>query len=538
MNANQSTEREKSAFDHQDYLSLIESRGNFIRNNLGKLKSALGLRTALDAGAGIGFFVPIIEEAGLQTRAFEGRAENVAEARRRFPGINIQLGDVEDREIVGLGSSDFVLCFGLLYHLENPLLAIRHLRALAGKALLLESMCIPNSEPWAVLREEPNQEDQSLTDVAFYASEGCIAKMLYRAGFSCVYTFDAMPDHQNFRDGVDRARCRTVLLATYEPVSVAGVRLYREPTAADPWQKKLPAYTWIRRSLGKFMAKTSPEKYSAMARLWMRKFPSVPVPVRLSYGAWWLASPGDIDRQLLNGNFESAELRFVEKFLRPGMTVFDIGAHHGLYTMLASRKVGKTGRVIAFEPSARERALLARHLRLNQSVSVTIEKSAIGSEKGKADLFLVAGGEDGCNSLRRPKTMAESSTTEVDVTTIDEYILENKIDRVDFVKLDIEGAELAALKGARGLLSARERPVVLAEVYEIRSEPWGYRSREIVDFLEALGYQWHRITEDGELEEQDITVSRFDANLVAVPREQVSNLKKEANVQAHVNAEN
>jgi hypothetical protein len=80
--------------------------------------------------------------------------------------------------ILQLGWFDLVLCFGLLYHLENPLRAIRHLRGLTEKCLLLESMCLPEEKPSMLLREEPRQEDQSLTDVACYPSEGSLVKML------------------------------------------------------------------------------------------------------------------------------------------------------------------------------------------------------------------------------------------------------------------------------------------------------------------------------------------------------------------------
>ncbi len=71
------------------------------------------------------------------------------------------------------------------------------------------------------------------------------------------------------------------------------------------------------------------------------------MPVRLSYGAWWLAGPGSLDERLLNGDFESAELKFVERYLRPEMVVFDIGAHHGLYSVLAAKCVGRKAGCVA-----------------------------------------------------------------------------------------------------------------------------------------------------------------------------------------------
>ena len=224
---------------------------------------------------------------------------------------------------------------------------------------------------------------------------------------------------------------------------------------------------------------------------------------------------------VMEGTFETAELRFVDGFLRPGMTVLDVGGHHGLYTLLASTRVGNAGRVIAFEPSSRERAILAKHVRINRRKNVTIEKMAVGSERGRGELFVVEGAEDGCHSLRPPNTESRSHKGEVEVTSIDEYLVAKNISRVDFLKLDIEGGELDALKGARGLLSNGVRPVVLAEVYDIRTEPWGYKSKEIVRFMEELGYRWNTIKEGGQLEGTDSSSEVFDANLVAVPKERL-----------------
>src|SRR6267142_1936207 len=128
----------------------------------------------------------MLAECGLNVCGFDGRAENVAEACRRFPRIPFAEADLQDRAIRELGTFDFVLCFGLLYHLENPVLAIRNLRALTEKCLLLESMCLPEQQSTMLLREEPRQEDQSLTNMACYPSERSLVKILYRAGFPAI----------------------------------------------------------------------------------------------------------------------------------------------------------------------------------------------------------------------------------------------------------------------------------------------------------------------------------------------------------------
>lgn len=201
-------------FDQRRYLRLIEARGKTIRRVASHLKSTLGVTTALDAGCGIGFFAEILEECGFSVRAFDGRIENVLEARKRFSSIPFEQGDIESPEIMALGRFDLTLCFGLLYHLENPMLAIRHLRALTSKGLLLESMCIPGDGAGMVWREEPAAADQSLTDIALYPSEASLVKMLYRAGFASVYRVAQLPDHDDFRETPLHARRRTVLFAS------------------------------------------------------------------------------------------------------------------------------------------------------------------------------------------------------------------------------------------------------------------------------------------------------------------------------------
>src|SRR5882762_3453651 len=224
-------------FDHKEYRKLIETRGETLRRVVSKLKPALELSNALDAGCGVGFFSQMLAECGLNVCGFDGRAENAAEARRRFPQIPFAEADIQDRAILELGSFDFVLCFGLLYHLENPVLAIRNLRALTEKCLLLESMCLPEEKSTMLLREEPRQGDQSLTDVACYPSEGSLVKMLYRAGFSAVYRVTPLPDYDDFRDTPEHARRRTVLLASVAAIDVGGFRLIPEAHEATDASK-------------------------------------------------------------------------------------------------------------------------------------------------------------------------------------------------------------------------------------------------------------------------------------------------------------
>jgi FkbM family methyltransferase len=278
-----------------------------------------------------------------------------------------------------------------------------------------------------------------------------------------------------------------------------------------------PVGAQAKSKLGRFLAKSNRGKYAALARLAMGTLRVPAVPVRLPFGAWWLAGRGTLDERLLNGKFETSELRFVESYLQPGMTVLDIGAHHGLYSLLAAQRVGKNGRVRSFEPSPRECKFFRQNLRINRCRNVQIENFALGSGPGRAELFLVEGAEDVCNSLRPPAAEVKTTKVSVEVRPLDEYLEERKIEKVDFIKLDVEGAELEVLRGAKRLLSSASRPVILAEVQDIRTASWGYRAAEIIRYLEEFGFCWYSLSESGDLIALDTKAIEYDGNFVACP---------------------
>lgn len=225
------------AFDRVEYQRKSDARGAFLEKILPELQAAQSLKTALDAGCGVGFFATLLAGNGFHVTAFDARLENVEEARRRYPAIRFEVRDVEDVAITGLGQFDLVLCFGLLYHLENPFRALRNLCALTKHALLLESMCVPEERACMVLRDEYRGEDQGLNYVAFYPSESALIKMCHKAGFSHVYRFVSLPEHEDFRASRNSKRRRTVLLASKGPRHSSVLSRAAEPVcAADPWR--------------------------------------------------------------------------------------------------------------------------------------------------------------------------------------------------------------------------------------------------------------------------------------------------------------
>jgi FkbM family methyltransferase len=290
----------------------------------------------------------------------------------------------------------------------------------------------------------------------------------------------------------------------------------------------------ISKRVRRFAARPTADKILSLALRLRRIFPSAPIPYRLPFGIWFLVGKSHVDTALLTSEFESAEINFVQKYLKRGMTALDIGAHHGLYTLLASKRVGPSGKVFAFEPSPRERKHLVRNVRINFCSNVHIEPYALGKESARINLYVVEGGEDGCNSLRPPTVQSETRPVPVEVVTLDAIATKLCLTKVDFVKLDVEGAELDVLKGAVGLLQTIPRPVLLVEVYDIRTEPWGYKAREIVEFLDQMGYRWFELLSSGSIRPVAPALQVYDANLVAIPEERADLASQNAELTVNV----
>jgi FkbM family methyltransferase len=251
-------------------------------------------------------------------------------------------------------------------------------------------------------------------------------------------------------------------------------------------------------------------------RVWNLVAPGVPALLRVSPGVWWIARRDVVSDSLFAGTFEPRERALFAGLVQPGMTVLDVGAHAGLYSLIASKRVGPLGRVIAFEPSPRERERLAAHVRLNKAANVVVEPVALGEEDGEADLFVVDAEETGCNSLL-PGEVGPGHAVRVPLRSLDGYAIRAGLERVDVIKMDVEGAELSVLRGARALI-ARTRPVVLCEIEEARTRPWGYNGRAIVDLLNDWKYDCFSVADTGDLEPASSDRAWFNGNYLARPR--------------------
>jgi FkbM family methyltransferase len=256
---------------------------------------------------------------------------------------------------------------------------------------------------------------------------------------------------------------------------------------------------------------------SRIRREWKRRLPGLILPLWIRPGLVWLARNDALGDQLFTREFERNERDFVASFIGPGMVAVDVGANAGLYSMIAAKRAGPSGRVIAFEPSPRELRQLRTHLRLNSCANVVIEEVALGDAIGHGDLLVVEGHETGCNSFHLSESDAAATRPlRVVISTLDEYYRQGRLPRVDFIKLDVEGAELSVLRGAARLFHDL-RPVLLCEIVEERTAPWRYRGVEIIELVKSWEYEWFAFAGDGRLERIPSSQDTFSGNFVAFP---------------------
>jgi len=223
-------------FDAAHYESLNTSREAVASALLAQLKEPLQLRTAIDVGCGLGYFAALLKSLGFEVSAVDGRQQNVEEASRRNPDIEFSCCDAQSSELPKKGKFDLVFCFGLLYHLENPFLTIRYLRQMTKNLLLVEGVIYPGADPIMGLVDEGLTEDQGLNHVAFYPTESCLVKMLYRSGFSHVYRFHPLADHPEYRSTSRSRQVRTMLSASPTPLSTPLLQQLPEAKSPEtPW---------------------------------------------------------------------------------------------------------------------------------------------------------------------------------------------------------------------------------------------------------------------------------------------------------------
>ena len=210
----------------------------------------------------------------------------------------------------------------------------------------------------------------------------------------------------------------------------------------------------------------------------------------------------DLSKQTyVGGCNEPNEMCFLANALKPGMTFVDAGAMEGIYTVLAAHKVGADGHVYAFEPSGWERQSLERNIEVNGFGQVKVFESALSDADGEGMLRIADDEHCGQNTLGGFvfQGVRETGRMPVPLARLDTVAVAQGWTRLDYVKVDVEGAEMKLLQGAEETLD-RFQPVIVFEAAEELLAKQGASVGQLMDWFSRRDYLLYRFGPEGMLE--------------------------------------
>jgi len=198
---------------------------------------------------------------------------------------------------------------------------------------------------------------------------------------------------------------------------------------------------------------------------------------------------------------------FLNRFLQPGMCFIDIGAHIGEYVLLSAPIIGSKGKIYAFEPDPRNFCILELNVHLNRLQDiVVINNYAVDRQSGFVNLMLFK--ESSISRIFKEinfQGKKSKSIVKVPSISLNDYVKNKKIDKVDIIKIDVEGAELFVLEGASNLLSRSkdDAPILIFEYSPSNCQSLGYRAELILQLLREYGYSIFLLYPDGHIFKTD-----------------------------------
>ena len=230
----------------------------------------------------------------------------------------------------------------------------------------------------------------------------------------------------------------------------------------------------------------------------------LPVVITDGYGIRSILAPWDrrgLD-EMFSRDFHRKEFKALARLIRPGDVVFDVGANIGLVSVYMHRLCKPNGSIYAFEPVEDTFWMLMETLALNRCASVRPFQLAISDRRGKITMNIFDRQYSEFNSLGRPtmpgldgKKVRPNTVQQVTTDTLDHFCESHGIERIDFLKVDVEGFEKQVFAGAYQLLKDRRIKSISFEISQDPLQGAGTKPREVFEALEAVGYRSFRYNE-------------------------------------------
>lgn len=204
----------------------------------------------------------------------------------------------------------------------------------------------------------------------------------------------------------------------------------------------------------------------------------------------------------------------LSKILRPGEHFVDVGANIGIVSLLAAKAVGPEGTVYAIEALQKTREYLSRNVARNNAENIRLIPFALTDENREVNFFASTDGNIGASSLS-PRGLKDVPVT-VNGRTFDSLHADGTIPKCDVMKMDIEGAEVLALKGMKVFFKEEKPRIVVIEVSDVLLSQFGSKPSDIVLFFNDHGYSLYRASTKGRLQKVNTAELSGFENLWAV----------------------
>jgi FkbM family methyltransferase len=220
-------------------------------------------------------------------------------------------------------------------------------------------------------------------------------------------------------------------------------------------------------------------------------------PVSVNGHTMYLATKGKYPPlRMALGQYEEDTTRLFTECIKSGMTVLDIGAHVGYYSLLAAKLSGSGGRVISFEPDPDNYSLLVKNISENGYETITAVNKGVAANSGAGTLY-ISRLDNGRHSTYRDNAPSNNSIS-ITTTSIDDFFSALEWPTVDLVKVDVEGAEMDVLNGMTGLLERCPNIRLVMELNPVLLKKAGVDPQAMMASLESQGFTLHQLMPEDE----------------------------------------
>ncbi len=220
------------------------------------------------------------------------------------------------------------------------------------------------------------------------------------------------------------------------------------------------------------------------------------------------------------GGYEPIEASLFLSLIKPGDTVLDIGANVGFYSLLLSKKVGEGGKVFSFEPVPKNFLQLQKNIEKSGSPkNIFLNQIAIWDQREQLKFSLGNQHDKNCGGFSAGEVENSIESFECSAMPLTEFVAKDQVGKVSAIKMDIEGAEWRALKGALAIIT-RDRPILLLEVCKATCSSFGYHPDELWKLFQPLNYSAYKIGATQSLSSWVEDFSQIQqANVLLIPQE-------------------